>query len=227
MKYPDHQTYRRLYAKYLDKRPASELVDLAGDLEDKTVVDLCSGEGEITRLCLERGAYRVYMVDSESDMMDLEPLYGFQVQPCVVDVGTWLCNFRQGGLPPFADVVFCRQAVNYWFMSETSRYLPSIMKSGGTFIFNTFHKKPSSKPTVKEYSCDGHEFVEVHWLVPDQNGSGLDFVHHVQIRDGLPCHATQFTWISHEEFHSRLLGMYFLTEEIVDGSTSIYICRKT
>jgi len=225
--YPDHEVYRKLYANYLDRRPAAELVDLV-DVDDGVVVDLCCGEGEITKLCLDRGADKVYMVDSEPRMIDVEYFRqgGYRVEILTMEVAIYLWNYCRSGLPPFADVVFCRQAVNYWFASEMADNLPCIIKPGGRFIFNTFNRKPSEKPTIKEYLHDGSHFVEVSWLVPNQGGSGIDFVHHVQIRDRMESHTTRFAWISPVEFHTRLREMGFSIKESVDGGASIYVCTR-
>ena len=134
-------------------------------------------------------------------------------------------HFQMTRLPPFADVVFCRQAVNYWFMSELSKNLKCIIKPGGLFIFNTFNQQPDTTPLVKEYDYDGHRFVEISWLVPNQGGSDIDMVHHVQIREEMLPHTTQFAWISREMFQERL-HRYFDISIRTDGGTDIYVCTR-
>jgi len=226
MQYPDHNTYRKLYAKYLDKRPASMLVNLA-DVKDKSIVDLCCGEGEISKLCLQQGASDIFMLDAEAEMIDLDSFLdkGGRVTVETLDVSTYLWHFQMTKLPPFADVAFCRQAVNYWFLSDMTKELPCIIKPGGKFIFNTFNRKPSTTPAVKEYEYEGHQFVEISWLVPNQGGSDIDMVHHVQIREEMLPHTTQFAWISREMFQERL-HRYFDISIRTDGGTDIYVCTR-
>ena len=244
--YPDHATYHKLYARYLVHRPANKLVDLAGELKNKTVLDLCGGEGEIALLAKKRGADIVILIDGQHSMFHGEKLEKAGIYPLACHLPCNLtkrlrecwdayepeewrtedchCPKCHTGFDK-ADVVFCRQAVNYWMYTEWAvERLVAVMHIGGKFIFNTFNTKPSEEPTVKKYQMGTgdaktwHNYVEVHWLIGDD-------VHHVQIREGMEPHHTVFKWIPPERFN-ELLYPHFDIEEKVDGATTIYICTK-
>jgi predicted RNA methylase len=224
MNYPDIETYQALYAKYL-KRPVSDLLNLAGDLKGKVIWDLCCGGGEIAESCFLRHAARVVAVDSSWNMIKEFAARHFNPEKVFCynnDISTFLrakdneeLVFEIEDKP---DIVFCRQAVNYWLHENTVRSLAFRMPEGSQFIFNTFNTRPSENPMVKNYEYNGHNFVEVSWLVKD-------VVYHIQIRDGLPPHETQFKWISKEEF-SRILGGWYAIDMVEDGHTSLYRCTR-
>jgi ubiquinone/menaquinone biosynthesis C-methylase UbiE len=244
MNYPDYETYRKLYAKYFVHRQARELVDLAGSLTNKTVVDLCGGAGEIALLAKKKGAKTVLLIDGEEAMVDMKALYDFgiwfqrhdlrnwhikYILRCVneyepdwerEECGCFQCETEFDG----ADFVFCRQAVNYWLWDEkAAKDVARIMRSGGKFIFNTFNTKPSTEPKVKQYDMgnlngDWSKYVEVHWLVDDM-------VHHVQICEGMEPHYTSFKWIPPERFR-EILEPHFDLDIKTDQYTDIYICQK-
>jgi SAM-dependent methyltransferase len=218
-KYPEGQRYEALYAKYIHKRPVSELVDRAGDIQGKNVLDLCCGTGRIVKECVARGANMVVGVDGCPDMVDGLGKWLEENSPkSEVLIDNVESHLRLEGYRKVKyDVVFCRQAVNYWLNAKCADLLTDIISPGGKFVFNTFGNKPGVFPVVKEYNYDEHDFVEVHWQVDDM-------VHHVQVRDGLPPHMTCFRWISPEELFN-LLGDYHLVVE-GDGPTSIYICTR-
>jgi len=197
------------------------MIDLAGDLTDKRVLDLCGGAGEIALECVSRGASHVTLVDQCADMTDIEPLKKAGVEVCVFEVEHYL--FIPKMESSLADVVFCRQAVNYWFDKETAGTLAKNVKPGGLFIFNTFNQRPSPEPKVKEYELEDEKgiawkFVEVSWRIGRT-------VHHVQIREDMEPHHTTFQWIW-PEFFKGILAHYFDVEVKTDGGTDIYICRK-
>lgn len=224
MKYPDINTYQALYAKYL-KRPVSDLLDLAGDLQGKVVWDLCCGGGEIAEACFLKHAARVVAVDASFDMIKGFATRKFnpeKVHCYINDVSTFLGAMDNEELvfetEDKPDVVFCRQAVNYWLDEGTVRSLARRMPGGSQFIFNTFNTKPSEKPTVKNYEYEGHSFAEVSWLVGD-------IVFHTQFRDGMEPHSTKFKWISKEEYF-RILGGSYAIEVVEDGHTSLYRCTR-
>lgn len=215
MNYPDKETYRALYSRYVadQGRPISQLMDHAGDLKGKLVVDLCGGAGEIAAESARRGALAVVLVDESSDMVDFNVLKKAEVSYHYGCVENFLNNHK-------LDVAFCRQAVTYWLTDESARDLAKMLNPGGVFVFNTFNNKPSEKPTVKEYTLGSkqYKYVEVSLLIGD-------VVHHVQCREGMEPHTTQFKWISPERFR-EMLAPYFEIEEKVDGATSIYVCYK-
>lgn len=217
MDYPDRETYRKLYARYLTRRPAAVLLDLAGDLSGKRVVDLCGGAGELSVGAAERGAADVTWVDQCAQMCDTAAVLAAGVSVHHMDVGLWL--FIPKRKESRADVIFCRQAVNYWLDGDGALSVAENLRPGGLFIFNTFNRKPAAKPTVKEYELEGRKYVEVSWLGPD------NVVRHVQNCEGLEPHATRFDWISPKKFR-EWLGPFFEVEERRHGGTSLYRCQK-
>jgi hypothetical protein len=98
------------------------------------------------------------------------------------------------------------------------------MRPGGKFIFNTFNTKPSVQPTVKEYEMTDacaekwYKYVEVSWL----DG---DICRHVQIREGMEPHVTEFKWIPPEQFQA-ILEPWFDIEKVTDKYTDIYTCTR-
>ena len=117
------------------------------------------------------------------------------------------------------DIVFCRQAVNYWMNPECAASLANIINPGGLFIFNTFNTKPSTDPIVKEYYLYDIKFIEISYI--DENG----MVHHVQIREGLPPHTTQFRWLS-KTYFKNCLDKWFNVDIITKNKTDVYKCTK-
>jgi len=69
MIYPTWQIYEKLYAKYLHQSPR-KLLDAAGDLKDKSVLDLCGGTGKLSLAAhaVDRGR-RIVMVESDLFMV--------------------------------------------------------------------------------------------------------------------------------------------------------------
>lgn len=225
MSYLPINQYNALYAKYLKHRSVGELVDIAGGIEGKVVWDLCCGGGEIADICFMRHAARVVAVDGSLDMIKEFAARKFnpdKVFCYIIDISTFLrakdneeLVFEVKDKP---DVVFCRQAVNYWLNEHTMSSLAMRMPRGSVFVFNTFNMKPSDVPVMKSYSFDGYDFCEVSWLLGNM-------VHHVQIRNGMDSHSTEFRWIDQEEYQA-ILGKWFDIEKRDDGHTSIYKCVR-
>jgi ubiquinone/menaquinone biosynthesis C-methylase UbiE len=217
--YPDRDTYQALYRRYLGDgaRPVAALLDLAGDLRGKDVLDLCGGAGTLAVEAAARNAASVLMVDAAERMVDLGAMKRAGVQVEIASLEGWLSKARPGAF----DAAFCRQAVNYWLTPGTAALLAACMRPGGVFVFNTFSRKPPEEPGkgVKSYALEGHHFVEVSWLCPDGR------VQHVQCRDGLPPHTTSFRWISQAGFRS-LLEPHFEVDVRLDGGTALYLCRR-
>lgn len=219
MKYPEGHLYEALYAKYIHKRPVTDLLGRAGDIDDKRVLDLCCGTGRLLKGCVARGA-TVTGVDSCLGMIgELTDWVSANspdstIYACTVESYLLYCSAHRVKY----DVVFCRQAVNYWLNLEKAELLARSVVPGGLFIFNTFSNKPSEIPVVKEYEYRGHHFVEMSWLV-----DGM--VHHVQVRDGLPPHTTSFMWISPDSFF-QILSPYFDLHVDTDDRTTVYVCTR-
>lgn len=210
MDYPDHGTYRKLYARYFQGERTKELLDYAGDLNGKNVIDLCGGGGRLAIQATVRGG-RVTVIDESKMMLGDVRNYAYVINSRVQD---WLTVAPS----QTNDVIFCQQAVNYWLTPCTARQVATTLKYGGKFIFNTFNKKPPAYPMVKQYELEGGRYVELSWLVGDD-------VHHVQICEDMSPHITTFLWISPEEFHAWL-SYGFEVKEHRDGATSIYVCTK-
>jgi SAM-dependent methyltransferase len=221
MSYANINAYEVLYARYRE-HPVSDLIDLAGDVKDKVVWDLCCGGGALSGECIRRGAAKVIAVDKCGDMTS-------RLKYAAQNTGCWDGRFRleiaevQNYIPvsiaPTPDFVFCRQAVNYWLNDRAARDLASQMGKGSVFVFNTFNRKPPEKPIAKEYEYEGHNFVEVSWLALP------DVVHHVQIRQDMPPHITAFRWIPQSEF-IRMLGSAYDVEVKERGAASLYRCVR-
>jgi len=213
MDYPNRETYRVLYKRYLDEERVDQMISKALNLNCKSsVLDICSGGGRLARKIVRDINCKVLMVDKSEDMMDLK-------------YNSKFCNYYVGTIKHFLhfrklkfDAIFCQQAINYWFDRNVIEKISSCMFSGGYFIFNTFSDKPSTEPTTKEYQIDGLSYIETSWLVGN-------VVNHVQICEGYPPHYTKFKYISKNEFLS-VLRMYFDVNVEKDGSTLIFTCIK-
>ncbi len=214
--YPDHETYRALYLRYINGRDVGELLSLLQPLEDTRVLDLCGGGGGLTLEAINLGAGTVILADEEPKMVP----HGFLEHPKVHvyfgPVRMTLADLMEKGIQ--FDRIACRQAVNYWLNESTAEMVAEVMTPGGIFAFNTFNVKPSEIPRVLQYELENHTFVEVSWLVEDT-------VHHLQVRDGLEAHSTSFRWLSPERFR-ELLDPYFAVTEHRHGKTSLYRCIK-
>lgn len=211
MPYPDHVTYRRLYARYFQGERTRQLLDLAGDLKGKRVVDLCGGGGRLAQAAMDRGA-QVTLVDESQAMVSQAP---GQIESIVRDAVTWLECFAQDGY----DAMFCQQAVNYWLTSEAVDAVADALAPGGLFIFNTFNRQPSRAPSLKQYEMEDAKFVEASWL------AGENSVEHVQMREGEPPHTTRFRWISPDDY-AKWLSRRFDAREMRDGAASIWLCIR-
>lgn len=215
-KYPDHQTYRELYARYYSGRDVAELLQRLEPLWGMRVLDICGGDGRLALAALEKCARDCELVDAAAPMVPNEvrkhPLITVHID--IVHVALFYMYSRGVSF----DRVVCRQAVNYWLDEATAGFVANVLRPGGIFVFNTFNQKPPEKPRVLQYPLDGHEFVEVSWVVGDT-------VHHVQVRDGMEPHCTAFRWISPEQFR-KLLEPYFEIHEEQREKTSLYRCVK-
>lgn len=212
--YPDCETYKALYKKYYSGRKPAELLDLAGDLKGKTIVDICAGDGRLSLEAAKRGA-QVYLIEQEKQMISQEAAHDPNIRAISSNIFVWMDNIQS--LYEF-DCAFCQQGVNYWLNAPTISLLPYILRDGGLFIFNTFNKRPPEKPMVKEYELDGKKFVETSWLVGDT-------IHHVQVREGMEPHTTSFQWLS-PEYLDKILSPYFTIEVKNDGPSALYRCSR-
>lgn len=213
--YPDHKTYRDLYARYYDRHSIHKLLELLGPLSGLSLLDLCCGDGRLALGALINGAAAATLVDKEASMIAESLKKNPKIEIVVEAADVALVAFDR--IKTF-DRIACCQAVNYWLNKRSAKLLARVLKPGGLFVFNTFNEKPSRKPRVLEYELKLHQFVEISWFE-----KGL--VHHVQIREGLPPHVTNFWWLSPEDFR-LLLEPHFEVEELREGKTSLYRCVK-
>lgn len=217
--YPAFETYNQLYAKYMNNRPVGYLLGLAGDIKGKSVLDLCGGGGGLSIAAINRGASKVCMIERCEDMLS-KFIHESPIKLILDNVQTGLAKMGREKIT--FDLVFCRQAVNYWLNEKQAIAVAQVVKPGGMFIFNTLNSKPSENITTSSYEYDGHKFTEISWLVEEPK---YDVVHHVQVRKGLPPHVTRFRWIPPQEF-DEILSPHFKVECTTEGKTDIYRCVK-
>jgi ubiquinone/menaquinone biosynthesis C-methylase UbiE len=219
MKYPKYDVYEAMYAKYLDPESLKILMDLAGeDMTGKKVLDVCGGTGICTEEALRRNAQHVDLLDGEYDMVPPHFRTNSKVSVTIDNAHLGLTRLGVKEESKF-DIAVCRQAINYWFDARSIAYLAGAMKSGGVFVFNTFNTRPSETPKIKQYHHKGISFTEISYVDP------TNFVHHVQIREGMAPHVARFQWIAPESF-DLFLGKYFDIEKTTRNRTDYYRCVK-
>ena len=210
VKYPRFEVYEKLYKRYFNKG-VDYLVDEGNISCDDKVLDLCGGNGRLTRK-LTTLTNDVTYVDQESDMIPND-LANLGVNVINMSVQDFVDNNKEK-----FNKVFCEQAINYWLLNIDVAKFSNIVTKNGLFIFNTFSSKPSEKPMIKEYIIDDISYIEISYLVGKQ-------VHHIQIREDFEPHFTVFDWISEDEY-KRLLSTYFDIKVIDNGKSALYICRR-
>ena len=218
MKYPKHDVYEKLYAKYLDPESLKILMDLAGeDMTGKRVIDVCGGTGICTEEALRRNAQRVMLVDGEFDMVPDSIALKDKVTVLINDVEMALTVLGRYGVR--YDIAVCRQGINYWFNAASVALLAELIKPGGVFVFNTFNTRPSETPKIKQYHHRGVSFTEISYV------DMTNMVHHVQIREDMEPHVARFQWLSPKSF-DLYLGKYFNIEKITRNRTDYYRCIR-
>ena len=187
------------------------MIDKADLKRDDKVLDICGGNGRLTRELLKR-CNDVSYLDREADMIpeDLEKL-GVRVYN--EDVETFVNHSQEK-----YNKVFCEQAINYWLLNINIEQFSNIFSPNGLFIFNTFSNMPTKTPMIKQYTIDGINYLEISYLVDNK-------VEHIQIREGYPPHFTEFDWISQEQYR-ELLSQYGDIELFDNGKSSLYKCKR-
>ena len=210
MKYPKYTDYEKMYKRYFDKG-VGYLIDKADLKRDDKVLDICGGNGRLTRELLKR-CNDVSYLDREADMIpeDLEKL-GVRVYNEDVEI---FVNHSQEKY----NKVFCEQAINYWLLNINIEQFSNIFLPNGLFIFNTFSNMPTKNPMITQYTIDGINYFEISYLVDNK-------VEHIQIREGYSPHFTEFDWISQEQYR-ELLSPYFDIELFDNGKSSLYKCKR-
>jgi len=219
MKYPKHNIYEELYAKYLDPESLKILMDLAGeDMTEKKMIDICCGTGICTTEALSRNVHYVTMLDAEEDMVPYSFYHQERTEVIIGTAGVTLKALKDFYKNNY-DIVVCRQGINYWFNARVISLLADTLKQGGVFVFNTFNTRPSETPKIKQYHHKGISFTEISYVDP------TNMVHHVQIREGMAPHVARFQWLSPESF-DLFLKKYFDIEKTTRNRTDYYRCVK-
>lgn len=210
MKYPKYNIYEIMYKRYFDKG-VNYLIDEANIKKDDVVLDLCGGNGRLTKELLKY-AENVSYVDKEKDMIpnDLEKR-GIKVYN--EDINDFISHNKVK-----YTKVFCEQAINYWLPDVDIKKFSELLDKNGLFIFNTFSKKPSTKARFKEYVINNVNYLEISYLVKNK-------VEHIQICEGMEPHFTEFYWISEDEFR-EILEPYFEIKIKDNGKSALYVCRR-
>ncbi len=210
MKYPKYEDYEKMYKRYFNKG-VSYLIEQANLKQDDKVLDICGGNGRLTKELLKRCSDVSYL-DRETDMIP-EELEQLGVKVYNKDIESFVCHTKEK-----YNKVFCEQAINYWLLNVDIKKFSNIFLPNGLFIFNTFSNKPSKKPMIKEYNIEGINYLEISYLVNDK-------VEHIQIREDYPPHFTEFDWISKEKF-KKILSPYFDIILFDDGKSSLYVLKR-
>ena len=210
MKYPKYEVYEEIYKRYFEKG-VNYLIEQANLDEKDKVLDVCGGNGRLTKE-LKKRVNDVSYLDQEKDM----------IPEALKELGVTVYNQSiqdfVGETNNKYNKVFCEQAINYWLLKIDINKFSNIIEKDGLFIFNTFSKKPTEKPMIKEYEIDEKSYIEISYLVGKK-------VEHIQIREGYEPHFTVFDWISKEEY-KEILSPYFDLKVIDDGKSALYVCRR-
>lgn len=222
MKYPDIKTYETLYRRFLQNDRSNEMLDTAGDLTGKVFLDICCGGGRLTQTAIDRKPKSCIMIDSALSMIPENFGHDGVTDVIIMTVESAFKHMRQKNI--MVDVAICQQGVNYWLTESKAWNLSLLIPEGGVFVFNTFSKRPSEIPKIRQYTCQNpyevekRHYTEVSWSV------GID-IHHVQVCQGMEPHFTTFKWMD-EEYVRTCLEKFFDVELIIDNKTSIYKCVK-
>jgi SAM-dependent methyltransferase len=218
--------YDKLYARYVG-RNLDQLILAAGPVEGKRVLDLCAGSGAVAKRAKQLGAASVTACDKSRNMLEglfeqgVDQVVVLEDDPREVGLGNIVEQVGSG-----YDLVICRQAVNYWWCTNSSGEAMMPLRPGGYFIFNTFHGDTwmdPHHPSTMEYEIDGVYYAET-WFLVDHT------IHHIQCCEGMKPHVTTFDHISRGLFRLTLddhIG--FIDENWTverHGNTDIYVVQR-
>ena len=210
MKYPHYEIYENLYKRYFLKG-VDYLINPAQIKQDDIVLDICGGNGRLTKQILQT-CKNVSYLDKEKQMIPTE------LQKLGVTIyNQSIEDFVKTTNKKFTKV-FCEQAINYWLLNIDIKKFSDIFESGGLFVFNTFLNQPTTKPMIKEYSLDNLNYLEISYLIKNK-------VHHIQICEGCKPHFTTFDWIP-QKTYVELLSPYFDIQIQNNLKSSLYICKR-
>lgn len=202
------EEYADLYPKYL-KDPGT-LLDFAGDITGKKILDLGGGGGRASLKALELGASSCTVVDISKSMTKNIP------EPIKVIIRD-LSDETHKSILPISNIAICQGAINYWFNSVIVKVIYDSLHNDGLFIFNTFNTRPKEKSSIS-YEIDGQEYYEQTHCYEDNS------ILHVQSNDN-DFHVNQFWWFSREDY-MKALAPYFEVQIETKGKTDIYICKR-
>lgn len=237
--YSRYNDYATLYARYLEKQMYTytyTIEDLSKRSNFSSVLDLCCGGGRFglwaCKAYIPHLRY-VMFLDQDREMLCpyLRNLIGNDTIGNHTIFGTSTpidLHIRIQTVERFLkettfgmdfDLVFCGQAVNYWFTDETIYELVKWIKPCGVFAFNTFNTRPPLGPVVKEYKFAGTRYVEVTTRT-------RDMIYHVQVAQGVTePRVTSFRYISPSTFRD-VLSHYFKVRAQRRGRSTMYVCTR-
>tara|TARA_Y100000310_G_C20695203_1_gene825183 strand:- start:43 stop:702 length:660 start_codon:yes stop_codon:yes gene_type:complete len=218
MKYPRHEIYEILYARFFREEKTEQMLDAAGDLNGKVILDCCCGNGRLTTAALKRGAEKSFMIDKEIDMVPRDFWGNNKAKTMIGNMEEKLELCVNDEIK--VDAAFCQQSINYWLNEATAMLLSFVLKEDGVFVFNTFKNRPPIKPLIKEYCLEGKDFIEVTWSV------GKDDIHHLQICSHHSHHFTKFKWMDEDYIRQCLTKRFWIHKEAEDDVTVLYKCVR-
>lgn len=204
------EEYKTLYPKYLTD-PA-KLLDLAGDLTDKNILDLCGGGGRLSIKALEYGAKCCTLVDISKSMTNDVP---DNIKVITRDLSDESCKT----LLPISHVAFCQGGINYWFNPTLVKVIHDSLHNDGLFIFNTFNSKPQHSRPIS-YEMNARSYQEANIIYESEPNK----INHYQCNNE-SFHINQFWWIPRDEF-VEVLKPYFNIEIRTNEKTDYYICKR-
>lgn len=216
------EEYDKLYRRFISDARTTDLVKSI-KCKGKVVLDLCAGSGRLSKKAIALGAQGVIALDMNRNVINISNA-NENIVPVVSSVQSissfttfkWMSGFL--GEP---SVVYCQQAINYWFDTiNIGNLFRNFVNKDVSFAFNTFNKKPSGIPTSKTYEIDGLTYNETWYLVKE---CGDEMIYHVQSCEGMQPHLTSFKWIS-ENGYFDVLRFYFKEVKKTDyGNSTIWV----
>ncbi|QDT46586.1 Cypemycin methyltransferase [Symmachiella dynata] len=166
------------------------LLDLAGDLAGKAVVDLACGEGFYSRLLKHGGAQRVLGVDSSQGMIDLARKQEVEQQ---AGIEYQLSDVREMGHTGEFDLAVAAWLLNYASTTEQleamCQAVSGCLKPGGRFV--TINSSPL-----------------IDWLtIPSYRKYGFEALFGNEMRPGAP-----ITWKFYLENETFDIENYYLSQ---------------
>lgn len=218
-----YERYSHLYAKYLASSTFQNIMDKQIEkLSERNMhFDICCGTGDLishtwemfsNHLVMDQKLYidpEVLEKNCESLQMDL---FEMPINPGMKQISKQY--------PLKADLITCKQAINYWAMYDSLfPYIAEMLAPGGIFMLNTFAKCPEQGVTHREYIFNGVHYLEVAFTVDDT-------IHHWQ-HTACDDDITTFFFFEEAYFREVLTKAGFKhIKKIQDDNSVYYICSK-